>query len=129
MWIPPALLADAVLLLHLAVVAFIVLGLALILVGGRRGWRWVRRRWLRLLHITAIAVVVAQAWLGRYCGLTVLESWLRRQAGQPAYERSFVAHWVHRLLYYDAPMWVFALLYTLFGLLVLWAWRRYPPGG
>ncbi len=128
MSIPPALLADAVLLLHLAVVAFIVLGLALILVGGRRGWRWVRRRWLRLLHITAIAVVVAQAWLGRYCGLTVLESWLRRQAGQPAYERSFVAHWVHRLLYYDAPMWVFALLYTLFGLLVLWAWRRYPPG-
>lgn len=127
--IPHALLADAVLLLHLAVVAFIVLGLPLILVGGRRGWRWVRRRWLRLLHIAAIAVVVAQAWLGRYCGLTVLESWLRRQAGQPAYERSFVAHWVHRLLYHDAPMWVFALLYTLFGLLVLWAWRRYPPGG
>lgn len=126
--IPHALLADAVLLLHLAVVAFIVLGLPLILVGGRRGWRWVRRRWLRLLHIAAIAVVVAQAWLGRYCGLTVLESWLRRQAGQPAYERSFVAHWVHRLLYHDAPMWVFALLYTLFGLLVLWAWRRYPPG-
>lgn len=128
MSIPHALLADAVLLLHLAVVAFIVLGLPLILVGGRRGWRWVRQRWLRLLHIAAIAVVVAQAWLGRYCGLTVLESWLRRQAGQPAYERSFAAHWVHRLLYHDAPMWVFALLYTLFGLLVLWAWRRYPPG-
>ena len=129
MTLPNALLADAVLLLHLAVVAFIVLTLPLIPVGSRRGWRWTSRRGLRLLHLAAIAVVAVQAWLGRYCGLTVLESWLRQQAGQAGYDRSFVAHWVQRLLYHDAPMWAFALLYTAFVLLVLWAWWRHPPSG
>jgi hypothetical protein len=33
------------------------------------------------------------------------------------------------MLYYDAPPWVFGLVYTLFGLAVLWLWWRFPPRG
>ncbi|MBC7600089.1 MAG: DUF2784 family protein, partial [Polaromonas sp.] len=36
-------------------------------------------------------------------------------------------HWMQRLLYYDAPDWVFVLVYSLFGLLVLASWLYYPP--
>lgn len=121
------LLADAVLLVHVAVVLFIVGGLPLILIGNWRGWRWVNGKRLRLLHLGGIALVAIQAWLGQLCSLTLLESWLREQAGQAGYASGFVVHWVHHLLYYDAPLWVFTLAYSLFGLLVLAAWWRFPP--
>ncbi len=125
--LPYQALADTVLLLHFTVVLFVVLGLPVILVGNRFGWSWVNLRWWRLAHLAAIAVVVVQAWLGRWCGLTELESWLREQAGQAGYERGFIEHWVQRVIYYQAPVWVFALLYTGFAALVAWAWWRFPP--
>ena len=104
-----------------------VLGLPLIFIGNRAGWSWTNGFWWRLAHLAAIGVVVLQAWLGQYCPLTVLESWLREQAGQAAYRSSFVEYWVQRLIYYEAPLWVFAVVYTVFGLLVAWAWWRHPP--
>jgi len=105
----------------------VVLGLPVILVGNRVGWRWVNNLWWRLTHLSTIVVVVLQAWLGRYCSLTKLESSLREEAGQIGYERSFIEYWVQRLLYFDAPMWVFTVVYTGFALLVGWAWWRFPP--
>ena len=125
--VPYQALADTLLLLHFGVVLFVVLGLPVILLGNAFGWSWVNDRWWRLAHLAAIAVVVVQAWLGQYCALTDLESWLRQHAGQVAYERSFIEHWVQRVLYYQAPMWAFSLAYTGFGILVALAWRRFPP--
>jgi polyferredoxin len=121
------LLADAVLFLHLGVVVFVVGGLVLVVTGNRIGWRWVNNLWFRLAHALAIGIVVAQAWLGQVCPLTTLESWLRVQAGSPSYSTSFIEHWVQRLLFYEAPFWLFALAYTIFGLLVLASWWRFPP--
>ena len=124
---PYQTLANAVLVLHFAVVIFVVLGLPAVLVGNWRGWSWVNYFWWRVVHLLAIGVVVVQAWLGRYCGLTVLESNLREMAGQAGYERSFIEYWVQRLLYCEGPLWAFALVYTVFGALVVWSWLRYPP--
>lgn len=124
-----ALLADAVLLLHAAVVLFVAGGLGAILLGHRRGWRWVDGWWFRAAHLAAIAFVAVQAWLGATCPLTVLEAWLRLQAGQPVHGQGFIAHWVQRLLYWDAPPWVFTAGYTVFGLAVLAAWWARPPRG
>lgn len=120
-------LADAVLVLHFGVALFVVLGLPAILIGNRLGWSWVNSWWWRLAHLAAIGVVIAQAWLGQHCLLTELESSLRIKAGQAGYQSSFIAYWIQRVLYYQAPIWVFALAYTAFGLLVAWAWWRYPP--
>jgi hypothetical protein len=120
-------LADAVLLLHFAIVLFIVAGLAFVVAGNVWHWRGANNLWFRLAHIAAIAVVVLQSWLGQLCPLTTLESWLRVKAGTPSYSKSFIEHWLQRVVFFEAPFWVFVLAYTAFGLLVAWAWWRFPP--
>ena len=120
-------LADAVLVLHTLFVGFVVLGLPLIFIGAKRGWRWVRNFHFRLLHLLAIGVVVAQAWIGVICPLTDIEMLLRQRAGEKSYTESFIQHWLHKLIYYEAPWWVFTLIYTLFGLLVLLSWQLVRP--
>jgi uncharacterized membrane protein YfcA len=119
----PGLLADAILVIHALFVLFVIGGLALILLGAR-GWSWVRNRTFRALHLAAIAFVAAEALLGFTCPLTSWEDWLR--TGGPG-QRSFVGHWVARLLYYDLPEWVFATAYCAFALAVIWAWFAIPP--
>lgn len=69
-----SLLADLVLLAHMAVVVFVVGGLLLIIVGNLRGWLWVNLLAFRVAHFLAVGVIVVQAWLGELCPLTVLES-------------------------------------------------------
>jgi hypothetical protein len=125
---PYQLLADVVLAMHFALVAFVIGGLVLVVVGNLKNWRFVNGWWFRGAHLAAIAVVVAQAWLGIACPLTTVESWLRLQAGGAAYETSFIEHWLTRILFYDAPAWVFTAAYTSFGLAVVAAWWRFPPG-
>ncbi|HEX9173840.1 MAG TPA: DUF2784 domain-containing protein [Telluria sp.] len=120
-------LANCVLFAHLGVVLFIVVGLVLILLGGRFHWAWVRNFWFRLLHLAAIGYVVAESWFGIECPLTTLEQWLRVRAGQGGFEEDFIAHWVGQLLFYHAPPWVFAAVYSLFGLLVLASWLLVRP--
>lgn len=120
-------LADAVLTLHFGIVAFVVGGLVLVIVGNRRGWRFVNGWWFRLAHLAAIGIVMAQAWLGVICPLTTFESWLRVRAGAAGYETSFIQYWIGRALYYDAPAWVFTAAYTLFAAAVVVTWWYFPP--
>jgi hypothetical protein len=120
-------LADTVLVCHVVYISFVICGLLLILIGGARGWRWVRNPWFRALHLLAIALVVVQAWLGIICPLTTLEMNLRQLAGDSIYRETFIAHWLQRLIFYRAPMWAFGLGYTLFALTVIASWWRFPP--
>jgi hypothetical protein len=124
---PYVVLANAVLLLHFAIVVFVVAGLVLVVVGNWRHWGWVNHLWFRLAHIGAIAFVVLEAWFGVTCPLTTLEAWLRAKAHRQSYSGGFVEHWVRYLLYYEAPSWAFTLAYTVFGLLVAAAWWYFPP--
>ena len=121
--------ADTVLLIHALFVAFVILGLLLVLVGGLLRWPWVRNRRFRLTHLVAIGIVVLQSWFSVICPLTLWEMSLREKAGDATYPGSFVAHWLETLLYYRAPEWVFILVYTLFGALVVasWFWVRPRP--
>ena len=121
------LLADAVLSLHVAIVVFVVGGLIFIVVGNLFAWGWVNALWLRLAHLAAIAIVVAEAWFGAVCPLTSLEMWLRAKARATTYAGTFIEHWLQRILYYEAPAWVFTLGYTLFGLIVVATWWYFPP--
>lgn len=123
----PSTLADLVLVAHALVVLFVASGPPLILVGVRRGWRWVRAPLYRWSHLAAILFVTAQAWLGQLCPLTLIEAELRAEAGADLRARGFVAHWLERMLYFDAPLWWFAAAYTAFAALVVWLWWRYPP--
>lgn len=124
-----SLAADLILVTHSLFVVFVIFGLAFVLLGKLRSWSWVRNPWFRSVHLTCIAVVVIQSWLGAVCPLTTWEMTLRERAGDATYSGSFVAHWLGSLLYYRAPGWVFAAAYTFFGVLVVAAWywvRPYP---
>jgi len=122
-----AFFADVILIIHIFFVLFIILGQALIIVGWWWGWSWTGDLTLRVWHLVAIGVVVAQVWLGIFCPLTILESNLRHWADQEGYQSSFISDWLQRLFFYTAPPWVFTLAYSLFGLLMLLTWLVYPP--
>lgn len=121
------LAADAILLLHVLFVGFVVFGLFLILLGGIFGWPWVRNPWFRILHVVAIGIVVIQSWIGAICPLTAWEMALRTQAGDTIYAGSFIGYWLGRILYYQAPPWVFVVSYTLFAVLVAVSWCLIRP--
>jgi hypothetical protein len=119
--------ADLVLLLHASFVLFVVVGLALIFVGKIRCWGWVRNFWFRSAHLIAIGLVVIQSWFGVICPLTTLEMTLRSSAGMATYPGAFISHWLETLLYYQAPVWAFALCYTIFAALIIASWFWVPP--
>ena len=74
-----------------------------------------------------IGIVVVQAWLGVVCPLTIWENDLRRLGGGATYEGTFVQHWLHKVVFFNAEPWVFTLAYTAFGLAVLGTWVLGPP--
>ena len=111
--------ADALLVVHFAIVVFIVGGLLLTWAGALLGWNWVRNPWFRYAHLGAIAFVALEALIDMMCPLTVWEDALRG-GSRPD---SFIGRWVQRLLYYRAPEWVFTTLYVAWATataLTLW---------
>jgi hypothetical protein len=84
-----AILAGAVVLLHLAFVIFVVL-------GGIAVLRWRRVAWL---HVPAAVWGVLVEFAGWICPLTPLEEHLRQRAGMDQYSGDFLTHYVFPLLY------------------------------
>ena len=129
--------ADLILVVHAGFIAFVLVGLVLIWIGHFRRWNWTRSWWFRLAHLLAIALVVAQSLMRITCPLTDLENALRIRAGQDPYgDAGFIAHWLHKLIFFTAPHWVFMVCYSLFALLVIGTfivappnlpWRRHRP--
>ena len=120
-------LADLVVLLHLLYAAFLVLGCACIVVGARRGWRWIRSRRFRITHLVLTLIVPLEALIGAVCPLTELERTLRDRAGQPIEDLSFIARLVRAVLFVRVPEWVLGALHLAFGVLVLVLFFRIPP--
>ena len=86
---PYRLLADAVLLAHLAFILFVVFGALLVL----------RRRRLVALHLLAVAWGIGIELFGAVCPLTYAENWLRVLAGEAGYRGGFIEHYVVALIY------------------------------
>jgi MFS family permease len=116
-------LADAVLILHAGYVSFVVFGLLLTWLGAWLGWRWVRGFWFRVLHLCAIGFVALEALIGMACPLTRLEDWLRMDEARDG----FIERWLHTLLYWDLPAWVFTAAYVVFAGVVLLTFFLVPP--
>lgn len=110
------LAADAVVVVHLAFVVFVVL-------GGVFAWRDLRFAWL---HLPA-AVWGAYAELtSTICPLTPLENALRARAGEAGYEGSFVEHYLIPLIYPSGltpahQRWIGALVIALNAAIYGWA--------
>ncbi|MYL24537.1 DUF2784 family protein [Halomonas alkaliantarctica] len=122
-----SVLADTVLVIHVLFIAFVIFGLVAVYVGYFLDWQWVRNRVFRFIHLGAIGVVVVQTWIGVICPLTTWEMALREKAGEATYSGSFIQHWLHNLIYFNPPDWVFTLVYTAFAALVLASWFVVRP--
>jgi hypothetical protein len=112
-------LADLVVLLHAAFVAFVVVGEIAVLYGLARGRGWARAFWFRWLHLASIAFVVLLSWLGATCPLTDLENSLRERGGEVGYPGDFISYWVRELLFYECSTSTFIVVYSAFGMVVL----------
>ena len=121
------LAAYAVGVFHFAYVAFLVVGLILIVIGIFRSWQWIRSHWFRYVHLTMIGFVVFEAWMGITCPLTTWENKFRRLAGETTYKGDFIANAVHDLLFFDLPPTAFTVIYSAFGLLVFATFLIAPP--
>ena len=75
------LLADAILIVHFAFVAYVVVGLLVVWIGFFLRWRFIRSIWFRSTHLLAMGVVVAETVFGVVCPLTTWEHDLRTLAG------------------------------------------------
>ena len=117
-------LAEVVLAIHLAVINFNLFGLIVVPIGATLGWRFVRVRWWRLLHLLSMAVVAVQAIAGRACFLTILQDGFSGGGGQPT---PLIMAFVNRLVFWPLPIWVFAVIYLLACLYTLALWRLVPP--
>ena len=117
------MLADLVLVVHFFIAGFIVLGLILVWAGALAGWAWIRNPWFRYTHLAAVAFVAAEALLGVACPLTLWEDLLRGGARPD----SFIGRWVYRLLYYQAPEWLFTALYAAWAAATLFTLQFVPP--
>jgi len=116
-------IADGVVAVHFAIVLFIVAGLPLVWIGAALGWNWIRNPWFRYLHLAAIVLVAAEALLGMACPLTMWEDVLRGGA-QPD---SFIGRWIRRLLFYEAPGWVFTVAYCAWAAATATTLALVPP--
>ena len=83
------LMADLVLVAHLAFVAFVAL-------GGLLVWRWRRLAWV---HVPVALWGMAILYVGFTCPLTPLENRLHRLGGRAGYQGGFIEHYVTAALY------------------------------
>ncbi len=100
------LLANSVVLFHVAFIVFVV-------IGGFLTWRW---KWVAWIHIPGALWGAAVQFDGLFCPLTPLENHLRRLAGGAGYDGGFVEYYIMPLMY--TGEWT-AQLRALLGTLVV----------
>jgi len=111
--------AEAVLLLHLAFILFVLFGAAFAL----------RRRWFAVVHLPAAAWGFFVEITGRICPLTYVENFFRVEAGQSGYTQSFIEHYLLAIIYpaglTRGVQFVLAAVVVVINV-ALYAWIFYP---
>lgn len=112
------ILADLLVVLHLAFAAFVIF-------GGFLAWKW---RWVLFAHPLALAWGFWVETSGQICPLTPLENHLRHLAGEAGYQGGFLDHYVVPILYPPgltrADQWVLAALLLAINVLAYGALLR-----
>lgn len=114
------LAADALVVLHLVFILFVVL-------GGLLVFRWPRLAWVHVPAFAWGAIIEFNNWI---CPLTPLEQRLRVAAGEGAYGGGFVEHYLLPLIYPEGltpeiqlglGLFVLAVNVVVYG---IWWWRK-----
>jgi hypothetical protein len=117
------LLANLVLIVHLAFVVFVLCGGLLVL-------RW---RWIAWLHLPAAAWGAVVEFSGWICPLTPLENWLRAQGGEATYRSDFIAQYLLPVLYpgdltRDLQLLLGTVVVVLNTAVYWWLWKMQARG-
>src|SRR5579872_2461657 len=112
------LLADALVLAHLAFLVFAVFGGLLVL-------RWPKATWL---HLPVVAWAAYVEISRHYCPLTHWENWLREQGGLVAYPGGFIDHYILPVIYPPGltpgtQLFLGILLVTCYAVIYGLAWK------
>jgi len=110
--------ADAVVVVHLFWILFLIL-------GALPGSRWA---WAKWTHLAALAFSIALQVFGWICPLTHLEVWLRKLGGAQPYEGTFIRHYVERIVYAEIPGNTLLIGTLIVVALSLWLYWRPRPG-
>ena len=122
-------LADAMVLVHVLYVAYVVVGLLAIVLGAAVRAEWARNPWFRWTHLLAIAVVGVEVGMNWECPLTTWEYQLRALSDQAfSGSGSFMGRIFHRILFWpDTPQIFFDTLHVCTLVVVGQAFVMYPP--
>jgi len=110
------LLAEAVMLVHFAVLAFL-------LAGGFLAWRW---RGVIYAHLAIGAWAILSLLTSVTCPLTVWENYFRALAGMPVLETGFIDHYIDGVWYPESAS---TLVQLVLGAVVLCSWVGFFAGG
>lgn len=121
--------ADAVVGVHVAYCAYVVLGQLAIIVAAPFKWQWARNPWFRFSHLLAIGIVGYEELRGIRCPLTVWEEQLRALGGQAANgSETFMGRVFHDVLFLDnLPEVFFTTVHIAMLVLIVQALVMYPP--
>ncbi len=123
-----AYLADAVVVIHVLYVGYVVLGQLAIMIAAPFRCEWARNPWFRYTHLLAIGIVVLEVAMGWRCPLTVWEEQLRVLAGfGPNGTDSFMGKMMKDILIYDMPEVFFNTLHVATGVVVFQGILMFPP--
>jgi hypothetical protein len=114
------LLADVIVAVHFAFIAFVVAGGLLAFKDGR----WAA------IHLPAVAWGAWTEFTGTLCPLTPLENSLRHEAGDAGYAGGFIERYLIPLIYSDAltarvQVLLGAVIIALNAALYALAWRKW----
>ena len=123
------ILADVVVGVHVAYIAYVVLGQLLIVLASPMKWEWARNPWFRFSHLIMIGAVAYEAIRGLRCPLTVWEEQLRTLCGQTfSGSDTFVGRILHDVMFIEnQPEIFFTTLYIAVLVLVVQGLVMYPP--
>jgi hypothetical protein len=107
---------EAVVVLHFAFLAFIVL-------GGFLAWRW---RGVIYAHLVAGVWAILSLTIDLTCPLTVWENHFRGLAGMPLLETGFIDHYIDGVWYPESAS---MLVQLVLGSIVLLSWAGFYAGG
>ena len=120
-------LADVIVAIHLVYACFVLLGFLAIVIGIPCGWIWVKNFRFRIIHLVCTIIVPLESLIKITCPLTTLENLFLRASGADGYNRSFIGNFINEILFYEAPEWVFIIIYVALATLVVLYFILYPP--
>ena len=123
------LLADTVLVIHFAFVAFVIIGLLITWIGYFRRWSFVRNFYFRAIHILSMGVVLLESVFDIVCPLTDWEIQLRTLGEQTVYgEQTFMQYWIHKIMFFNLGTTTFIIIYAGFFTALVLSFIFVRPG-